>query len=201
MVYTEGHTSPRPSSQERTLHQKTDALLGTPALQEVWGQLDQAGLHDREQGILAQLIAQPEFQAVLTAMRALPPTELASQLQADLAISYNKLQDACPTSIHDLRQRMVYKDKATAESEPSNNELSAEEKKQAAEKNYAANTRDYLMQVMTAVQNLADFLEGRALDDPKNAALFELYAQQEKRLGRLLVAIENDERQDLAKAA
>lgn len=203
MVYTEGHTSPRPSSPERTLHQKTDALLGAPALQEVWSQLDQRGSHEREQGILAQLIAQPEFQAVLTAMRALPPTELASQLQADLQTSYGALQTGCPTSIHDLRQRMRFVDERPAQDVPLpvSTELSLEEKRLAAEKSSAANTRDYLMQTLTAVQSLADVLHERSMDDPNHAALFQLHEQQERRLGRLLIAIEHDANQDLAKAA
>lgn len=200
MVYSEAHSSPKAQAPEHRPSTE-DAILSSPALREVWIHFDQLdGRHDREHGILARIIAQPGFQAVLAEMRSLPSNALAKQLQADLAISYNKLQDACPTSIHDLRQRMVYKDKTTAESEPSNNELSAEEKKQAAEKNYAANTRDYLMQVMTAVQNLADFLEGRPPSDA-NAPLIQLFKQQEQRLARLLVAIEYDGQQALAKAA
>lgn len=192
MVYKEG----------RMLHQKTDALLGAPALQEVWSQLDQHGSHEREQGILAQMIAQPEFQAVLTAVRALPPTELASQLQADLQASYGALQAGCPTSIHDLRQRMRFVDNIPAQDAPLavSTELSLEEKRRAAERQSAANTRDYLMQMMMGVKNLADFLAGRPQGDA-NTPLIQLFKQQEQRLARLLIAIEHDANQDLAKAA
>lgn len=198
MEYTEPHSSPRPSLRELNLRRETDELLAAPALQEVWGQLDQRGAHEREQGILREIIDQPNFQAVLTAVRALPATELAKQLQADLEISYRSLQASCPKTIHDLRQRMSFVDSNQPASPTDTGlaPLSAAELKASAEKRSAANTRDYLMQVMMAVKNLADFLEGRPPSDA-NTPLIQLFKQQEQRLARLLVAIEQDGQQQL----
>lgn len=196
MVYSESHFEHKSST-------KTDQLLESPALREVWVQLEQRDLNKREQNILQSILAQPRFQATLLKVRSLPTAELATQLQADLQASYGALQAGCPTSIHDLRQRMRFVDDIPAQDAPLtvSTELSLEEKRLIAERHSAANTRDYLMQTLTAVQSLADVLHERSLDDPNHAALFQLYEQQELRLGRLLVAIEQDANQDLAKAA
>jgi hypothetical protein len=123
-----------------------------------------------------QVAASPQLQAALDEVVELSDAELEAGLASDLGQSYGDLGQDCPRTIADMRDRNAVVEHGAGT---------------------IGNPRDYLMQRLTTVATMLDFLKQLGQLPPSLQRSFEAESQ---RLARFLVAIERFEEPKAAAA-